>query len=52
MKKKQSHRIGSIKPSDIKVRKKHAPPTQVQTSQKDYDRKRVKEQTREEVDDE
>jgi len=52
MKKKQAHRIGRIKPSDIKVRKKLAPPTQVQKSPKEYDRKRLKEQTRKEVDDE
>jgi len=52
MKKKQTHRIGSIKPSDIKVRKKPTPPTQVQKSIKDYDRKRLKEQTRKEVEDE
>jgi len=52
MKKKQSHRIGSIKPSDTKVRKKPVPPTQVQKSLKEYDRKRLKEQVRKEVDDE
>jgi len=52
MKKKQSHRIGSIKPSDIKVRKKKPPPTQVQKSQKDYDRQRMKEQVRKELEDE
>jgi len=52
MKKKQSHRIGSIKPSDIRVRKKNAPPTQVQKSLKEYDRRRLKEQVRKEVEDE
>jgi len=45
--KKKIH-IGSIKESAIKVRKKNPPPTQVQKSPKDYDRKRVKEETRKE----
>jgi len=38
--------IGSIKPSEVKVRKKNPPPTQVQKSPKDYDRKKLKHQDR------
>jgi len=45
-------KIGVIDPQTIKVRKKNPPPTQVQKSPKDYDRKRVKEDTRKAVDDE
>ncbi|MDQ7058976.1 MAG: hypothetical protein Q9N62_11400 [Ghiorsea sp.] len=35
-------KIGKIRLLDIKVRKKLAPPTQVQKSAKDYDRKKLK----------
>ena len=35
-------KIGKIRLQDIKVRKKLAPPTQVQKSPKDYDRKKLK----------
>jgi len=51
MSKKKIH-IGSIKSSEVKVRKKNPPPTQVQKSPKDYDRKRLKEETRKEINDE
>jgi len=34
--------VGTIKQSDFKVRKKSPPPTQVQKSPKDYDRKKIK----------
>jgi len=44
--------IGTIRPGDVKVRKKSPPPTQVQHSPKDYDRKRMKEETRKEMNDE
>jgi len=47
MAKKKIH-IGSIKPSELKVRKKNPPPTQVQKSPKDYDRKELKRQDRKE----
>ncbi|MCF6208565.1 MAG: hypothetical protein L3J61_04170 [Ghiorsea sp.] len=49
---KKVEKIGVIHPEDIKVRKKNPPPTQVQKSPKDYDRKRMKEDTRKEVNDE
>ncbi len=52
MPKKKRVNIGTIKPGDVKVRKKSPPPTQVQKSPKDYDRKRMKEATRKEVNDE
>jgi len=45
-------KIGVIRPEDIKVRKKSPPPTQVQKSPKDYDRKQMKKDTRKEVSDE
>jgi len=48
MKKKKTIHVGMIKASDLKVRKKTSPPTQVQKSPKDYDRKRLKEQDRKE----
>jgi len=35
-------KIGKVCTADIKVRKKLAPPTQVQKSPKDYDRKKLK----------
>jgi len=44
-------KVGTIKQSDIKVRKKKPPPTQVQKSPKDYDRKRLKQNTRKEIED-
>jgi len=34
--------VGTIKRSDLKVRKKKAPPTQIQKSPRDYDRKQLK----------
>jgi len=52
MPKKKSVKVGTIRPADVKVRKKSPPPTQVQKSSKDYDRKRMKEETRKEVNDE
>jgi len=48
MTKKRKIYVGTIKPSDVKVRKKSPPPTQVQKSPKDYDRKRLKEEIRKE----
>jgi len=52
MPKKKRVNIGTIKPDDVKVRKKSPPPTQVQKSPKEYDRKRLKEETRKEINDE
>ncbi len=52
MSKKKRVNIGTIKSGDMKVRRKSPPPTQVQKSPKDYDRKRMKEETRKEVNDE
>jgi len=52
MAKKGKAHIGTIKLSDLKVRKKNAPPSQVQKSPKDYDRKRLKQNTRKEIGDE
>jgi hypothetical protein len=52
MTKKKTIKVGTIRPVDIKVRKKSPPPTQVQKSPKDYDRKRLKEETRKEISDE
>jgi len=52
MTKKGTIHIGTIKQSDLKVRKKNAPPTQVQKSPRDYDRKRLKQQDQTTVDDE
>ena len=46
---KKIEKIGVIHPEDIKVRKKSPPPTQVQQSPKDYNRKRMKEETRKEI---
>jgi hypothetical protein len=45
-------KVGRIKVVDIKVRKKLAPPTQVQKSPKDYDRKKLKLLLRKGLDDE
>jgi len=44
--------VGTVKQSDLKVRKKKAPPSQVQKSPRDYDRKRLKQKIRKEIDDE
>jgi len=44
--------IGSIKSSEVKVRKKNPPPTQVQKSPNDYDRKKLKQEIRKELEDE
>jgi len=52
MSKKNAIKIGTIRPGDVKVRKKSPPPTQVQKSPKDYDRKRMKEETRKELNNE
>ncbi len=52
MPKKKNIKIGTIRPGDVKVRKKSPPPTQVQKSPKDYDRKRVKKEIRKEINDE
>jgi len=52
MPKKKHIKVGTIRPGDVKVRKKSPPPTQVQKSPKDYDRKRIKEETRKELNDE
>jgi len=52
MTKKGKVHVGTLKQSDLKVRKKNAPPTQVQKSPKDYDRKRLKQNTCKEIDDE
>lgn len=49
MPKKKTVRVGTIQPKDVKVRKKNPPPTQVQKSPKDYDRKRLKQETRKEI---
>jgi len=50
--KKKRAKIGTIYPEDVKARKKMPPPTQVQKSPRDYDRKRLKEQIRKEINDE
>ncbi|MFQ5344710.1 MAG: hypothetical protein ACE5DZ_01970 [Mariprofundus sp.] len=52
MAKKKAIKVGMIKHGDVKVRKKSPPPTQVQKSPKDYDRKQLKQNTRKELDDE
>jgi len=39
---KKAHHIGTIRPSGIKVRKKSAPPTRIQKSDRVYNRKAVK----------
>ena len=52
MPKKKTIKVGTIQPGNIKVRKKNPPPTQVQKSPKDYDRKRMKEETRKEINNE
>jgi len=52
MPKKKHIKVGTIKPADVKVRKKNPPAIQVQKSPKDYDRKRLKEETRKELNNE
>jgi len=52
MVKKKNINVGTIHPDEVKVRKKSPPPTQVQKSPKDYDRKRMKEETRKEINNE
>ena len=52
MAKKKNIRVGTIKPGDVKVRKKSPPPTQVQKSPKDYDRKQRKRDDQKEILDE
>jgi len=52
MPKKKHITVGTIKPSDVKVRKKSPPPTQVQKSPKDYDRKKLKQEIRKEMNNE
>jgi len=42
---KKTEKIGTIRPEDVKVRKKMPPATQVQKSPKDYDRLKVKKET-------
>jgi len=51
MSKKKNLKVGTIKQSEIKVRKKNPPPSQVQRSSRDYDRKRLKRKTRQELED-
>jgi len=51
MTKKKTVKVGTIQSGDVKVRKKMPPPTQVQKSSKDYDRKRLKQKIRKEVED-
>ncbi len=45
-------KVGVIRPEDVKVRRKPAPPSQRHKSMKDYDRNRLKEETRKERSDE
>jgi len=52
MSKKNTIKVGTIHPGEVKVRKKNPPPTQVQKSSRDYDRKRLKPKTRKEIDNE
>jgi len=52
MTKKKAIKVGTIQPGDVKARKKSPPPTQVQKSPKDYDRKRMKKDTRKEINNE
>jgi len=48
---KKNIKVGTIRAADVKVRKKMPPPTQVQKSPKDYDRKRLKQEIRKEIED-
>jgi len=50
--KKKPIYVGTIKELDMKVRKKNPPPTQVQQSPKEYDRKRLKQLDRQKLEDE
>ncbi|MDQ6983834.1 MAG: hypothetical protein Q9M44_03875 [Ghiorsea sp.] len=43
-------KVGKIRLQDIKVRKKLAPPSQIQKSPKDYDRKKLKKALRKALD--
>ena len=52
MRKKKTVKVGVIHPGEVKVRKRNPPPSQVQKSAKDYDRKRLKRKIRKEIDDE
>jgi len=52
MPKKKHIKVGTINTADVKVRKKRPPPTQVQKSPKDYDRRKRKQADRKEVNDE
>ncbi len=45
-------KVGVIRPENVKVRRKPAPPPRRHKSIKDYDRQRVKEDTRKELGDE
>jgi len=47
---KKTH-VGTIHPEKVKVRKKMPPPVRTQKSPKDYDRKRLKEKVRREIED-
>jgi len=44
MSRKAKENIGTIRPEDIKVRKKKVPPVQPHKSPTDYDRKKLKQQ--------
>jgi len=52
MTKKKKIHIGTIRPGDVKVRRKSVPPTRVQKSTRDYDRKRLKDRIQKELEDE
>jgi len=52
MVKRKTIKVGRIRPGDVKVRKKPPPPTRVQKSIRDYDRKRDGEYIRRELEDE
>jgi len=52
MSRKKTVRIGTIRPEDVKARKKSAPPTRIQKSTREYDRKHLKEEIRKELEDE
>ncbi len=45
-------KVGVIRPEDVKVRRKLAPPSRRHKSPREYDRARMKEETRKEQDDE
>jgi len=52
MTKKKKIHIGTIRPGDVKVRKKSAPPPRMHKSPKEYDRKHSKDRIQKELDDE